>query len=567
MRHVLYGFLCGAAICVTLLFALSMRVPAPTRATAEVQHIEQPTQPPPRPEPAEPGAPPADELRPALDMPANEGVAVSITGERVDAAPDELQTDEMTRLVEEVNRQAEAVQPDEPTLPPQPIETETLPPPAETETLPAPPPVPEPQIAAVEPDAAVPPAPEAPAASALPPAAGLEKQIGQMLIFGFQGTKPEQKWPATVARQLAEGTLGGVIFLRYNLANRSDGRRLMQAFRKAGAKADLPPLFVLDQEGGRVQRLAANVGVKQWPSASMIGKLPPSVARKHYDVMAAVVQDWGFNVNLGPVVDVNLNPANPVIGKLGRSYSRDPGRVVDYSRTFIDAHRRRGVLTALKHFPGHGSSRKDSHLGFTDISRTWNEEKELLPYRALIRDQHADMVMIGHLYLDKFHDGAPDKYPATFSPRIVTDLLRKELSFDGVVISDDMEMGAIRKHYGTFEAAIRAIKAGVDLLIVSNSAKPQRTLPEAYIRKIAEAARTDSVLRDRIAQSYGRIALLKKELRARPIPASQPLHHPDLPLRRPDRVDSGAVPTEAALRTARRRGAETWVIGPDTVDP
>ncbi len=364
------------------------------------------------------------------------------------------------------------------------------------------------------------PAPPAPAAQSTTP---LEKKIGQMLIFGFQGSAPEQKWPMAVARQLQSGELGGVIFLGYNLKNRADARRLMKYFRAAGGKAALPPFFVLDQEGGRVQRLGPKVGVQQWPSHAAVARRSLEAARTRYDQMASVLRDWGFNVNLGPVTDVNIHPANPIIGKLGRSFSSDPAKVSAFARTFIDAHRQKGIITSLKHFPGHGSSQKDSHLGFVDITRSWKKSDELRPYRELIGAGRADMVMIGHLYLAQFQSAdSPQKYPATLSPEIVTGLLRNELGYRGVVISDDMEMGAIRKLYSTYEAAIRAIKAGVDLLIVSNSAKPEIGLPGKYIAEIAGAARRDPELRARIEESYSRIRLLKQRLVPRKAQAPHP---------------------------------------------
>ena len=344
----------------------------------------------------------------------------------------------------------------------------------------------------------------------------LEEMIGQMLIFGFPGSRVEQKFPQAIARQLASGTIGGVIFLKQNLKNRRDARRLMHAFRAAGSKARHTPLYVLDQEGGRVQRLGPDVGVKTWPSPASIGRGPMTRARKQYDALAATLDAWGFNVNLGPVVDVKINPANPIISKLGRSFSANPDRVTEFAKVFVDAHRARGILTSLKHFPGHGSSRQDSHLGFTDISRTWNGDKELAPFQALITSGSADMVMIGHLYLARYQaQGETSKYPATLSRALVTDVLRGELGFNGVVISDDMEMGAIRKHYPAYDATLLAIRAGIDLLIISNSAKPDASLPEKYTAKIKREAEQDPALRARIEESYRRIIALKQRLRPR----------------------------------------------------
>ena len=345
-----------------------------------------------------------------------------------------------------------------------------------------------------------------------------------MLIFGFQGSKAEQKWPKAVARQLQKGELGGVIFLGYNLKKRGDARRLMRLYQNAGKKAALPPLIMVDQEGGRVQRLGPKVGVVKLPSHAVVGRRSLDAARASYGQMAKELKEWGFNVNLGPVTDVNLHPANPVIGKLGRSFSANPRKVTSFARVFLDAHRQNGILTALKHFPGHGSSRKDSHLGFTDISDSWRKSEELLPYRELIDSGSVDMVMIGHLYLSQFQNKkSKEKYPATLSPEIVTGLLRNELGYRGVIISDDMEMGAIRKLYPTYEAAILAIKAGIDMLIISNSAKPKIGAPGKYIQEIAKQARKDKKLRARIDAAYASILTLKRRLDPKKVQKMAPI--------------------------------------------
>ena len=356
------------------------------------------------------------------------------------------------------------------------------------------------------------PAPVPPVAAA-PKDVPLEKKIGQMLIFGFQGSKAEQKWPKAVARQIQKGELGGVIFLGFNFKTKRDTQRLMKLFRGAGKKAALPPFIMVDQEGGRVQRLGPKVGVKKLPSHAVVGRRSLEAARTGYDKMAKELKAWGFNVNLGPVTDVNLHPASPAIGKLGRSFSANPSKVSNFAGIFVEAHRQHGILTALKHFPGHGSAKKDSHLGFTDISQSWRKTEELLPYRELISSGRVDMVMIGHLYLSQFQNKkSKDKYPATLSPEIITGLLRQELGYRGVVISDDMEMKAIRKLYPTYEAAIRAIKAGVDMLIISNSAKPKIGAPGKYIAEIAKAAGKDTKLRARIDEAYTSILKLKQHL-------------------------------------------------------
>src|SRR5690606_10098573 len=164
--------------------------------------------------------------------------------------------------------------------------------------------------------------------------------------------------------------------------------------------------------------------------------------------MAATLAEAGINLNLAPVVDVNVNPDNPVIGQLERSFSGDPDVVTEQAKAFIEAHHEHGVLCTLKHFPGHGSSEADSHLGFVDVTNLWSRQ-ELEPFRNLIDAGLADAIMTAHI----FNANWDSEHPATLSRAVITGILREELGYDGVVITDDMQMGAIRDFYG-FEAAV-----------------------------------------------------------------------------------------------------------------
>ena len=295
--------------------------------------------------------------------------------------------------------------------------------------------------------------------------------------------------------------------MKRNLSNARNARSLTAYF--SAAESRHPPFIAVDQEGGWVQRLAGNVGLKKLNSASRVAaRMTPEQALDYYRGVAHDLKSFGFNVNFGPVVDLNTNPKNPIIGRLGRSFSDDPEVVTRYGAAFVKAHREAGIITSLKHFPGHGSSRSDSHLGFVDISKTWSEQ-ELKPYAKLIEDDLADMVMIGHLHLSRFQDNEGRQLPATFSKPLLDGVLRTQLKYDGVVVSDDLEMGAIRKHYKSGEALIRAIKAGNDLLILSSFANGSTSLPRRYIEIIKAATHQDADLRTRITQSYLRIVALK----------------------------------------------------------
>lgn len=177
-----------------------------------------------------------------------------------------------------------------------------------------------------------------------------------------------------------------------------------------------------------------------------------------------MLHDCGINLNLAPVVDLNNNPTNPIIGKIGRSFSSAPDTVCAHASTWITEHRKENILSCLKHFPGHGSSKEDSHLGFVDITDSW-DETELIPYENLIADGFADAIMVGHLYNKSFD---PD-YPATLSFKTIQKILRQKLHYNGLVISDDMQMSAITDKYGLTEACIMSLAAGIDMLIIGNN--------------------------------------------------------------------------------------------------
>jgi beta-N-acetylhexosaminidase len=274
------------------------------------------------------------------------------------------------------------------------------------------------------------------------------------------------------------------------------------------------PFIAVDQEGGLVQRLTRQNGHLYIPSAWKVGRNPsfsdPESAVRLYAGMAKDLAEAGFNLNFGPVVDLNLNPDNPVIGQRERSFGADPNTVTQLARAFIVAHRDAGIVTVAKHFPGHGSSRADSHKTLADISDTWREI-ELEPYRQLAKDGLLDAVMIGHLYHPRFSDG--DRLPASLSVRAVEALRAKGyIGFQGVVVSDDMEMGAVRGEYSLEERVIKAVNAGTDLIVFSNEKSHDPELGVKVHTVMSEAVKDGRISRVRIEQAYGRIMLLKRRL-------------------------------------------------------
>jgi len=345
----------------------------------------------------------------------------------------------------------------------------------------------------------------APATVPVPSDVSVEEMVGQLLVVGFQGSTHGSDSAQRVRQQIADGKVSGVLFLRHNIGSAADVKALTASFASAGGR----PLLMVDQEGGKVARLTSSMGFPATPSAQEVARrYSPSEARAVYARMATGLRDWGFNVNLAPVSDLAVNPSNPVITKPGRAYSSDPQTVADYNRAFVTAHRAAGVAATLKHFPGHGSSAGDSHNGAVDITSTWSEA-ELIPYRELIGEGMADIIMIGHLRLDR--PGIGDGLPASISPAVVDGLLRSQLCYDGVVMTDDLIMRAIRNRMSATDAVIAAIGAGNDLIVVSGDASTGPYFPEEVAAAVAESAARDPDFMASLAASYARVMALKRK--------------------------------------------------------
>ena len=340
-------------------------------------------------------------------------------------------------------------------------------------------------------------------------AASLEQMAGQMIVVGFQGDSMDDPAVVALREDLAESRLGGVMLLKTNIKSLDAVGKMNAAFR--AASPELLPFITIDQEGGAVERLTKAVGFDEIPNAATIAKTnTPDQAEAIYARMAASMAELGFSVNFGPVADVNLNTNNQVIAKFGRAFSADPAIVARYDAAFIAAHHASGLLTALKHFPGHGSSTADSHEGFVDITKTW-QKTELDPYRTLLAEDAVDMVMVGHLYHADYTD-AGTQTPSSLSPQWIDGVLRGELGYDGVVISDDLEMGAILDHFSLEETVVRGVEAGMDVLLFSNTAYQRPGLSNEVLAILVKEAEADPAFKARIEQSYNRIVALKERL-------------------------------------------------------
>lgn len=333
----------------------------------------------------------------------------------------------------------------------------------------------------------------------------LRRMIGQMILVGFVGNKPDDQGFKTVMAQASEGKISGILYLSRNIRSLRAVKGLNERLQSV---SPIPLLIAVDQEGGRIERLTKAVGFRESPSAaSVAANMTPGDAKAEYGKMAAGLAGCGFNLNLGPVVDLNTNSDNPIIGRLGRSYSADDGAVSAYARAFVQGHRAQGVLTALKHFPGHGSSVADTHKGMADVSETWSEQ-ELAPYQELIGSGDAELIMSAHV-INRNIPGA-DNTPASMSPATLIGLLRKKLGFKGVVITDDLQMGAIIKTRSFEDTVRQAVIAGNDLLVFANDKNPDPLVPEKIADLLEREAEASPAILARIKDSYGRIMRLKK---------------------------------------------------------
>ncbi len=336
----------------------------------------------------------------------------------------------------------------------------------------------------------------------------LDQMIGQMLMVGFYGQSPSEGWVRKLQAQIHAGKVGGVIVMDQNIVSRAQVERLNAALHDAGPP--LPLLVAIDQEGGAVQRLGPKQGIARLPGAARMARQGSAEsAGTLYAGLAIELRDLGFNLNFGPVVDLASNRDNPIISQQGRSFGADPATVSAFARAFIRAHRHAGVLTAAKHFPGHGSSAGDSHLRLIDVSKSWSEA-EIEPYKLLNTTEPPPLVMVGHLHLDRFSTVA--KTPATLSKDAIEGMLRREIGYQGVVITDDLDMGAIRRNYKLEDAAVLAIAAGNDMILVSNTSRPDPGLPERLLASIRGAVLDGTIPRRRIEEAFARITKLKSRL-------------------------------------------------------
>ncbi|MEM9326182.1 MAG: glycoside hydrolase family 3 N-terminal domain-containing protein [Bacteroidota bacterium] len=337
----------------------------------------------------------------------------------------------------------------------------------------------------------------------------LDTMIGQMIMAGVRDYA-NSAIRTELFEDLGSGKVGGVILFEKNVVPQNSKQELSEMILKLQQKSMRSLLVAIDEEGGKVNRLKPKYGFHKPPSAQFLGKMDNYDSTAYFSKLnARNLQNLGINVNFAPCVDVAVNPNNPIIAGKERSFSSDFRKVAYHAAAYIRGHDEVGVATSLKHFPGHGSSKNDTHLGVADVSDTWLVE-EIYPYQMLLDSGLVKAVMTSHVVNRSLDES---KKPGTLSPKIVNGLLRGHLGFDGVVFTDDMQMKAITDHYGVENSVKLAIEAGVDVLVFANNVVDHEVVTVRQVHAIIKQMVADKVIsRARIEQSYGRIMKMKWEL-------------------------------------------------------
>lgn len=323
------------------------------------------------------------------------------------------------------------------------------------------------------------------------------KDAGQLIIAGFQGAVTQA--PAHITQALADGIISGCILFRRNVEDVEQVVTLTESIHAAVNADGEVPFVSLDQEGGRVVRLREPL--TPIPPMRLIGEYANTELASHIsEVVATEVGALGFNLNFAPVLDVDTNPDNPVIGD--RSFSSDPQQVARYGGAWMAGHTIAGVLPCAKHFPGHGDTHQDSHLALPTITHDMPRltAVELLPFRRLVRS-HIPMIMTAHIVVASIDP----IYPATLSKDVIGGLLRDKIGYEGVVVSDCLEMKAVADHFTIEEMVERGVRAGVDLFLICHTEDKWRRA-HAHLVKIASE---DPAFAALLATSAARVRKLK----------------------------------------------------------
>ncbi|SHH87912.1 beta-N-acetylhexosaminidase [Sporanaerobacter acetigenes] len=327
----------------------------------------------------------------------------------------------------------------------------------------------------------------------------MEEKIGQLLIVGIEGTAIEEN----TIELIEDYKVGGFILFSRNINDEHQTLELLNSLKKANSNNDIPLFLSIDEEGGRVSRLPKSF--EKLPEAKKIGDInDKDFSFKYGKILGERVKSLGFNMDFAPVLDINSNPKNPTIGN--RAFGSTIDVVVYNGLEVMEGIQSVGVVPSIKHFPGHGDTSIDSHLDLPIIDKNLNDLKEfeLVPFKRAI-DEGADMVMVGHMLLA---DVDADN-PSSLSKKVITDVLRHDLKYDKVVITDDMTMGAIVKNYDIGEASLKSLKAGSDIVLICHGYENSKKV----IDTLKKAVEDGDITEDEIDEKVYRILKVKDKYR------------------------------------------------------
>lgn len=362
----------------------------------------------------------------------------------------------------------------------------------------------------------------------------LREKIGQLVLYSMEGNVLDDD----TLRTLSNYKIGNVIHFGNNVAGFDDAKALNEQLREVIAKncSGVTPLISIDHEGGRVMRFARDL--TWFPSAMALGAIDdPELSHAVGKAMGEELRACGFNLSLGPVVDVLASAHNPAAGV--RLFSSDEKAVARHAVQLASGLQESGVMACVKHFPGSGAADEDSHyfLPKVDLSAEHLHAVDLYPYREAFAAGCAAALMTTHIL---FPNLEPDPVPATMSPRILTGLLRGQMGFEGIIITDGIHMKAIADHYGVAEGCIAAIKAGADLICLGSGGGGYQESEKACLEALYQAALSGELPMERIDDAVSRILALKAKYDAMPVP-------------QPDFAAHAALNEQACLRAA------TWL--------
>ncbi|MCD9024397.1 beta-N-acetylhexosaminidase [Cohnella sp. NL03-T5] len=334
----------------------------------------------------------------------------------------------------------------------------------------------------------------------------LEEKVGQMILAGIDGTSINQATKKMIANQ----HVGGIIMYKNNFSDIRGSVQLVNDLKKANKNNPVPLFMSVDQEGGKVSRLPKDfVAI---PDNAKVGRSGEAeLAKEMGSLISKELRIMGFNVDFAPVLDINSNPNNPVIGN--RSFGNNAKLVTKMGIAEMNGLRDGGTIAVVKHFPGHGDTSVDSHLDLPVVRKTTEqlEAMEWIPFRAAV-EAKADAVMVAHILFPLIDD----KAPASFSKVIIGEQLRGTLGYNGVVITDDMTMGAIAKNYGIEDAAVLSVDAGSDILLIAHGYDTEKKVYD----RLLQSVKSGKIQESRIDESVRRILALKLKykLSDKPVP-------------------------------------------------